>query len=130
MRADPDTDIAVIKIQATDLVSLPLGDSDKLQVGDYVIAVGNPLGLGQTVTHGIVSALHRKGLRHAGCQDFIQTDAPINEGNSGGALVNASGELIGINSENAGPAGVNVGIGFAIPVNLIRETLDQMSKGW
>ncbi len=127
---DPGTDIAVIRIPAIGLVSLPLGDSDKLQVGDYVIAVGNPFGLGQTVTHGIVSALHRKGMRNAGCQDFIQTDAPINQGNSGGALVNLDGELVGINSESASPTGVNTGIGFAIPVNLVRETLNRMAKGW
>lgn len=127
---DPDADIAVIKIVADGLTALPFGDSDKVEVGDYVLAIGNPFGLGQTVTHGIVSALHRKGLRNRGDQDFIQTDAPINQGNSGGALVNLDGELVGINAESASPDGINVGIGFAIPVNAVREIVNQMAKSW
>ena len=93
--ADPHTDIPVIKIVAADLAALPYGDSDKLEVGDYVLAVGTPFGMGQTVTHGIVSALHRSGLRLNGYQDFVQADAPINRGNSGGALISLRGELAG-----------------------------------
>lgn len=124
---DPDTDIAVIKVQPEKLADVPLSDSDSLRVGDFVIAIGNPFGLGQTVTSGIVSALGRSGLGIEGYEDFIQTDASINPGNSGGALVNLRGELVGINTAifSPGRAG-NVGIGFAIPVNMAREIMDQL----
>jgi Do/DeqQ family serine protease len=126
--ADADTDVAVIKIPARSLAALPLGDSDRLEVGDFVVAIGNPFGLGQTVTSGIVSALRRTGLGIKGYEDFIQTDAPINPGNSGGALVNLRGELIGINTAIIGPSGGNVGIGFAIPANMVRDVMDQLVK--
>jgi hypothetical protein len=110
---DPPTDVAVIQIQnGSGLKALPLGDSDKLEVGDFVVAIGNPFGLGQTVTSGIVSALGRSGLGIEGYEDFIQTDASINPGNSGGALVNLRGQLIGINTAILAPGGGNVGIGF------------------
>jgi Do/DeqQ family serine protease len=124
--ADPDSDVAVIQIDAPDLVALPLADSDRLRVGDFVVAVGNPFGLGQTVTSGIVSALGRSGLRGLNVQNFIQTDASINPGNSGGALVNLRGELIGVNTAIFTPSGGNVGIGFAIPANLAREVMRQL----
>jgi Do/DeqQ family serine protease len=124
--ADPDSDVAVIQIEAADLVALPLADSDRLRVGDFVVAVGNPFGLGQTVTSGIVSALGRSGLRGLNVQNFIQTDASINPGNSGGALVNLRGELIGVNTAIFTPSGGNVGIGFAIPANLAREVMRQL----
>jgi Do/DeqQ family serine protease len=123
---DPASDIAVIRIAAHDLTAVPLGDSSKLRVGDFVIAIGNPFGLGQTVTSGIVSALGRSGLGIEGYEDFIQTDASINPGNSGGALVNLQGELVGINTAIVGPSGGNVGIGFAIPVNMARQIMDQL----
>ncbi len=125
---DPATDIAVLKIEASDLVALPLGDSDALKVGDFVIAVGNPFGLGQTVTSGIVSALGRGGLNIEGYEDFIQTDASINPGNSGGALVDLRGQLIGINTAIIAPAGGNVGIGFAIPTNMVKAVMDQLIR--
>lgn len=124
--ADPEVDIAVIQISSNNLTALPLGDSDRLQVGDFVIAVGNPFGLGQTVTSGMVSALGRSGLGIEGYEDFIQTDASINPGNSGGALVNLRGELIGINTAIVGPSGGNIGIGFAIPVNMARRIMTQL----
>ena len=124
--SDPGTDIAVLKIDAPDLIALPIGDSDQLQVGDFVVAIGNPFGLGQTVTSGIVSALGRSGLNIEGYEDFIQTDASINPGNSGGALVNLRGELIGVNTAIIGPAGGNVGIGFAVPSNMARTVMDQL----
>jgi len=123
---DPDTDLAVIQIPAENLVALPLADSDLLQVGDFVVAVGNPFGLGQTVTSGIVSALGRTGLRGLEYQNFIQTDASINPGNSGGALVNLSGELVGINSAIFTPSGGNVGIGFAIPASMASYVMGQL----
>jgi S1-C subfamily serine protease len=123
---DPNQDLAVIQVSARDLATLPLGNADALQVGDYVIAIGNPFGVGQTVTHGIVSALHRRGLSGDEREDFIQTDAAINPGNSGGALVDLNGELVGINTMIIGPSGGNVGIGFAIPVNNVRRTLDRL----
>lgn len=126
--ADPATDIAVIGIAAADLVALPMGDSDALEVGDYLIAVGNPFGKGTTVTHGIVSALHRSSLHIEGDQDFIQTDASLNPGNSGGPLVNLRGELVGIATASTSPTGSNVGIGFAIPVNKVREAVDRAVK--
>jgi len=125
---DPDTDLAVIKIPPEDLNALPLADSDELQVGDFVIAVGNPFGLGQTVTSGIVSALGRTGLRGLEYQNFIQTDASINPGNSGGALINLRGELVGINSAIFTPSGGNVGIGFAIPSSMARYVMDQLTQ--
>jgi serine protease DegQ len=124
--ADPDTDVAVIRIPAEQLTALNLADSGDLRVGDFVVAVGNPFGLGQTVTSGIVSALGRTGLRGLGYQNFIQTDASINPGNSGGALVNLRGELVGINSAIFSPSGGNIGIGFAIPANLAREVMRQL----
>lgn len=124
--SDPDTDLAVIQIPAEDLYALQLADSDELQVGDFVVAVGNPFGLGQTVTSGIVSALGRTGLRGLEYQNFIQTDASINPGNSGGALINLRGELVGINSAIFTPSGGNVGIGFAIPSSMARHVMDQL----
>ncbi|MFO1351524.1 MAG: DegQ family serine endoprotease [Gammaproteobacteria bacterium] len=124
---DPDTDIALVQIKADKLTALPLGNSDQLEVGDFVVAIGNPFGLGQTVTSGIVSALGRSGLNIEGYEDFIQTDASINPGNSGGALVNLKGELIGINTAIIGPTGGNVGIGFAVPSNMARAVLDQLA---
>ncbi len=128
---DPDTDVAVVQIPAQDLKALPLADSSGLQVGDYVVAVGDPFGLGQTVTAGIVSALGRSGLGRSasgngGYQNFIQTDASINPGNSGGALVNLRGELVGINTMIFSPSGGNVGIGFAIPSDLTSEVMTQL----
>ncbi|HLU12327.1 MAG TPA: Do family serine endopeptidase [Arenimonas sp.] len=127
--SDPDTDVAVIRIPAEDLVALPLADSSKLRVGDFVVAVGNPFGLGQTVTSGIVSAVGRSGLQGLGYQHFIQTDASINPGNSGGALVNLRGELVGINTASFNPRGSaagNIGLGFAIPANLADEVKRQL----
>ncbi len=126
--ADAGTDIAVLQVDIKDLPALRFGDSDQLSVGDYVIAIGNPFGIGQTVTSGIVSALGRSGLSPEGYEDFIQTDASINPGNSGGALVNLRGELIGINTAIIGPAGGNVGIGFAVPGNMARSILTQIVK--
>lgn len=123
---DPAADIAVIQIPADNLTELPIADSDQLRVGDFVVAIGNPFGLGQTVTSGIISALGRSGLGIEGYEDFIQTDASINPGNSGGALVNLRGELVGINTAILAPSGGNVGIGFAIPTNMamtIKEAL-------
>ncbi len=125
---DPGTDIAVLQIPAQNLSALRFGDSDALQVGDYVLAIGNPFGIGQTVTSGIVSALGRSGLSVEGYEDFIQTDASINPGNSGGALVNLRGELIGINTAIIGPAGGNVGIGFAVPSAMARAVMDQVVR--
>ncbi|MBC7655628.1 MAG: Do family serine endopeptidase [Frankiaceae bacterium] len=127
--SDADTDVAVIRISATGLQSIPLADSTALRVGDYVVAVGNPFGLGQTVTSGIVSAVGRSGLSGLGYQNFIQTDASINPGNSGGALVNLRGELVGINAATYNPRGSgagNIGLSFAIPTNLAREVMRQL----
>jgi serine protease DegQ len=124
--SDPETDIALLQLDAPDLTAVPLGDSARLEVGDLVIAIGNPFGLGQTVTSGIVSALGRSGLGIEGYEDFIQTDASVNPGNSGGALVNSRGELVGINTAILGPTGGNIGIGFAVPVNMARAVMTQL----
>ena len=123
---DPETDIAVIQIEADGLTAIPLGDSDAIRVGDFSLAIGNPFGIGQTVTSGIVSALGRSGLGIEGFEDFIQTDASINPGNSGGALVNLRGELIGINTAILSQSGGSVGIGFAIPINMARDIMQQL----
>jgi Do/DeqQ family serine protease len=122
---DTDTDVAVLKINSDHLTAVPLGDSDKLQVGDFVVAIGNPFGLGQTVTSGIVSALGRN-LGIEGYEDFIQTDASINPGNSGGALVDLRGNLVGINTAILAPGGGNIGIGFAVPINMAHRVMDQL----
>ncbi|HEX8633231.1 MAG TPA: DegQ family serine endoprotease [Pyrinomonadaceae bacterium] len=129
--SDPPSDLAVLKIEASNLPVLPLGDSDKVRVGDMALAVGNPLGIGQTVTAGIISAKERttSGVGDGSFANFIQTDAPINRGNSGGALVNTSGELIGINSQILSPTGGSIGIGFAIPSNMARGVMEQLVKG-
>jgi len=126
---DPKTDIAVIKVDAKDLPTIPWADSDKLQVGEYVLAIGNPFGLNQTVTMGIVSAVGRANVGIAEYEDFIQTDAAINPGNSGGALVNARGELIGINTAIFSQSGGYMGIGFAVPSNMVRSVMEQLIKG-
>ena len=124
--SDAATDIAVIKVDPGNLVDLPIGDSDRVEVGDFVIAIGNPFGLGHTVTSGIVSALGRTGISRNGYEDFIQTDASINPGNSGGALVNMRGELVGINSAIVSRTGGNVGIGFAVPSEIARSIMRQI----
>ncbi|MBX5478381.1 MAG: DegQ family serine endoprotease [Pyrinomonas methylaliphatogenes] len=128
--SDPPSDLAVLKIEAHNLPVLPLGDSDKARVGDVVLAIGNPLGLEQTVTMGIISAKGRatSSPGSGSFEDFIQTDAPINRGNSGGALVNTNGELIGINSQIVSPTGGNIGIGFAIPSNMAKNVMEQLIK--
>lgn len=125
--SDEATDVALLQIDAKDLVELPIGDSSKLQVGDFVVAVGNPFGLGQTVTSGIVSALGRSGLNIEGYEDFIQTDAAINPGNSGGPLTNLKGEIVGMNTAIiGGNGGGNVGIGFAVPTSIVGNIMDQL----
>ncbi len=124
--ADKDSDVAVIKVALQGLKAIPLGNSDELRVGDFVVAIGNPFGLRQTVTSGIVSALGRSGLGIENFEDFIQTDASINPGNSGGALVNLRGELIGINTAIVAPSGGNVGIGFSIPINMAIQIKRQL----
>jgi len=127
--SDPPSDLAVLKIDATDLPVLALGDSDKVRVGDVVLAIGNPLGIGQTVTMGIISAKGRQtGLSSGSFEDFLQTDAPINQGNSGGALVSTNSELIGINSQILSPSGGSIGIGFAIPSNMAKSITDTLVK--
>jgi serine protease Do/serine protease DegQ len=126
--SDAGTDIALLRIEPERLSALPFGDSEALRVGDYVLAIGNPFGLGQTVTSGIVSALGRTGLNIEGYEDFVQTDAAINPGNSGGALVNLKGELVGVNTAIIGPAGGNVGIGFAVPSNMARAVMAQLIR--
>jgi Do/DeqQ family serine protease len=134
--ADAGTDIALLKIEPDRLVALLMGDSDELEVGDYIIAIGNPFGLGQTVTSGIVSALGRMGLGIEKYENFIQTDASINPGNSGGPLVNLRGQVVGINSAILSQSGGNIGIGFAVPINMARSVMDQIvshgevRRGW
>ena len=124
---DPPSDLAVLKIAARNLPTLSLGDSDRVRVGDVALAIGNPLGVGQTVTAGIISAKGRAtGFSSGSFEDFLQTDAPINQGNSGGALISARGELIGINSQILSNSGGNIGIGFAIPSNMARNVLQQL----
>ncbi len=125
---DPGSDVAVLKVQAGNLVDLPIADSDRAEVGDFVVAIGNPFGLGHTVTSGIVSALGRSGINPEGYEDFIQTDASINPGNSGGALVNLSGQLVGVNSAILSRTGGNIGIGFAIPSNMMKTVMNQLIK--
>jgi len=125
---DPKTDVAVVKIQATNLPTVSWGDSGNLAVGEFVLAIGNPLGLSRTVTFGIVSAVGRADVGVADVEDFIQTDAPINPGNSGGALVNINGELVGINTAIASPTGGSVGVGFAIPSNMARAAMQSLIK--
>ena len=127
--ADPASDLAVLKVGASGLHALPIGDSDKTRVGDVVLAVGNPLGVGQTVTMGIISGKGRQTGGGDTFEDFLQTDAPINRGNSGGALVNLSGELIGINSQILSPSGGSIGVGFAVPANMARNVMNQLIKG-
>jgi Do/DeqQ family serine protease len=124
--SDEGSDLAVLQIDAANLHSIPFGDSSTLRVGDYVVAIGNPFGFSNSVTSGIVSALGRSGLNRDAFEDFIQTDASINPGNSGGALVNLNGELVGINSAIISRTGGNVGIGFAIPVNMVRAVMEQL----
>lgn len=123
---DPESDVAVLKIDADNLTAISMGNSEHLRVGDFVLAIGSPFGLGQTVTSGIVSALGRSGLGIEGYEDFIQTDASINPGNSGGALVNLRGELVGINTAILSRSGGNIGIGFAIPINMADAIMDQL----
>jgi Do/DeqQ family serine protease len=127
--SDAPSDLAVLKVDVTNLQPISLANSDAVQVGDVVLAIGNPLGIGQTVTLGIISAKGRAtGVGDGSYEDFLQTDAPINRGNSGGALVNAKGELIGINSQILSPSGGNIGIGFAIPANMARHVMDQLRE--
>jgi len=125
---DAGTDIAVLRIQASNLTAVPMGDSDRLRVGDFIVAIGNPFGLGQTVTSGIVSALGRSGLGVEGYEDFIQTDASINPGNSGGPLVNLQGQCVGINTAILTPGGGNIGIGFAVPINMARRVMERLIR--
>jgi len=125
--SDPPSDLAVLKIEASGLPVLALGDSDRTRVGDVVLAIGNPLGVGQTVTMGIISAKGRQtGLSNGSFEDFLQTDAPINQGNSGGALVSTNNELVGINSQILSPSGGSIGLGFAIPSNMARRVMEQL----
>ncbi|MBE1236157.1 trypsin-like peptidase domain-containing protein [Phaeovibrio sulfidiphilus] len=126
--SDPGTEIAVIRLKADNLTEVRLGNSDKTRVGDLVVAIGNPFGIGQTVTAGLISAKGREGLIRDGYEDFLQTDASINPGNSGGALVNSKGELVGINTAILAPGGQggNIGIGFAVPVNIAKSVMDQI----
>jgi serine protease DegQ len=133
---DPETDLAVLHVDAQDLPAITLGQAENLRVGDVVLAIGNPLGVGQTVTMGIVSALHRTGLRINTFENFIQTDAAINQGNSGGALIDASGSLVGINTAILSQSGGSIGIGFAIPVSIAKQVMEQLietgavTRGW
>jgi Do/DeqQ family serine protease len=125
---DPGTDIALLRIKPDRLTAIPFGNSEQLLVGDFVVAIGNPFGLGQTVTSGIVSALGRSGINPQGYEDFIQTDASINPGNSGGALITLDGRLVGINTAIISPGGGNVGVGFAVPINMARTVMDQLIR--
>ena len=125
---DEGSDVAVLQVPASGLTAIPIADSDKTEVGDFVVAIGNPFGLGHTVTSGIVSALGRSGINPEGYEDFIQTDASINPGNSGGALVNLDGQLVGINSAILSRTGGNIGIGFAIPANMMKTVMAQLVK--
>jgi serine protease Do/serine protease DegQ len=125
---DAGSDVALLKVDGANLTDLPIADSDRTEVGDFVVAIGNPFGLGHTVTSGIVSALGRSGINPEGYEDFIQTDASINPGNSGGALVNLDGQLVGINSAILSRSGGNIGIGFAIPANMMKTVMDQLLK--
>ncbi len=133
---DPETDLAVLKVNAQDLPAITLGQAENLRVGDVVLAIGNPLGVGQTVTMGIVSALHRTGLAINTFENFIQTDAAINQGNSGGALIDSSGNLVGINTAILSQTGGSIGIGFAIPVSTAKQVMEQLiatgavTRGW
>ncbi len=127
---DPDTDVAVLRIPAQKLMALDFADSDALKVGDFVVAIGNPFGLSQTVTSGIVSGLGRSGLGIEGYENFIQTDASINPGNSGGPLVNLRGELVGMNTAILAPGGGNIGIGFAIPANMAALDHGATGRAW
>jgi Do/DeqQ family serine protease len=124
--SDKASDVAVLQVTGDSLEDMPLGDSSKLRVGDYVVAIGNPFGFSNTVTSGIVSALGRSGINRDAYEDFIQTDASINPGNSGGALVNLNGELVGLNSAILSRTGGNIGIGFAIPVNMVQSIMEQL----
>jgi len=124
--SDTPSDVAVLKVKPDGLTQIPMGDSAKIEVGDFVVAIGNPFGLQHTVTSGIISGLSRSGINPDGYEDFIQTDASINPGNSGGALVNLRGELIGINTAILSRSGGNIGIGFAIPVNMARSVMEQL----
>jgi Do/DeqQ family serine protease len=127
--SDPPSDLAVLKVNASGLPVLNLGDSDRTRIGDVVLAIGNPLGVGQTVTMGIISAKGRQtGLSNGSFEDFLQTDAPINQGNSGGALVSTNNELIGINSQILSPSGGSIGLGFAIPSNMARSVMEQLIR--
>ena len=127
--SDAPSDLAVLKVEERNLPALAMGDSDAARVGDVVLAIGNPLGLEQTVTAGIISAKGRStGLSDGSFEDFLQTDAPINQGNSGGALVSAAGELVGINSQILSPTGGNIGIGFAIPANMAKSVMEQLIR--
>src|SRR5712675_740662 len=126
--SDEGADIAVLQAKQPNLIAMPLGDSAHLEVGDFVVAIGNPFGLQHTVTAGIVSALGRSGINPEGYEDFIQTDASINPGNSGGAVGNLKGELVGINSAILSGSGGNIGIGFAIPVNMVKGVMEQLIK--
>jgi len=134
--SDPETDLAVLRVDEQNLPSITLGQAEKLRVGDVVLAIGNPLGVGQTVTMGIVSALHRTGLRLNTFENFIQTDAAINQGNSGGALIDTSGNLVGINTAILSQSGGSIGIGFAIPVSTAKQVMNQLiatgavTRGW
>ena len=134
--SDPESDLAVLKVDARDLPAITLGQAENLRVGDVVLAIGNPLGVGQTVTMGIVSALHRTGLSINTFENFIQTDAAINQGNSGGALIDASGNLVGINTAILSQTGGSIGIGFAIPVSTAKLVMEQLiatgavTRGW
>jgi serine protease Do/serine protease DegQ len=123
---DSGSDIAVLKVESKGLQEIPIADSDRTEVGDFVVAIGNPFGLGHTVTSGIVSALSRSGINPEGFEDFIQTDASINPGNSGGALVDLNGYLVGINSAILSRSGGNIGIGFAIPANMMKVVMSQL----